>query len=213
MSQNNPVDPEKVELFRRIEDLPEDLWLDLASLNVNDVCRRAGVSHNANQGFTVPFLGTDHIVNIEKRTIITPDESRIPGFQTGMILLKYLHHASDEGLSGRMVTDRELNGGELFFKGPHALSKSPVLDRFARNGKEMIQAAAKWGATEAGQGDASFKLLALPKVLICYTLYEQDDEFSAELTITFDAYTDIHLPLDCIWALINIVSYRLSRDK
>ena len=88
---------------------------------------------------------------------------------------------------------------------------APVIDRFERDAAGMVEMARPWGATPAQGGDASFRLLALPKILLMYTLHEADDEFPAELTITFDANTDRHLPLDAIWALINLLSGRLGR--
>ncbi len=109
-----------------------------------------------------------------------------------------------------MVTERDLNGGALFFQGPHALSKTPVLDRFARNAPGLLSRAKDFGATELSDGDASFRLLALPKILIACIFYEEDDEFPAQLTFTFDASTDRHLPLDSIWALVNVLSHRLA---
>jgi hypothetical protein len=42
-----------------------------------------------------------------------------------------------------------------------------------------------------------------------YILYAEDDEFPAQLIITFDRTVDRHLPLDAIWALINLTTHRL----
>ena len=210
MNRAQPVNPETMELYKDTGKLPVALWDDLASSKTDQVSARAGVIYDESQGYLVPFLGGDHIVDPHKRTIVGPAGNRQTGFQTGLVLLNYLIHAAPQGLAGRMVTARELPGGALFFQGPHALLTQPVLDKFGRVGEGMIKTALTLGASPTNFGDASFRLLALPKILVGYILHEQDDEFEAGLTITFDANAHQHLPLDSIWALINVVSARLG---
>jgi len=209
-AEARPVVPENNALFRGLENLPPALWEDLDAQKPDQVCRRAGVIYRPESGYIVPFLGVDHLVQPESRSITVPEGARRPGFQVGLVMIKYLVHAGEEGLSGRMVTARELDGGALFFQGPHALSTAPVLEKFGRRAQGLATKAQALGATSLAGGDAAFRLLALPKVLLAYTLYEADEEFPARLTITFDAHTDRHLPLDAIWALVNVISHRLA---
>ena len=210
MSETQPVRPEDISLYRGVDNLPPALWDDLTALAPMVVARQAGVRYEPGQGFLVPFLGADYLVNPDKKTIIASPGARPPGFQSGLVLLNYLVHAKEDGLAGRMVSERELNGGELFFKGPHALNKAPVLERYSRDAKGLLAQATAMGGMPLNSGDAAFRLSALPKVLVAYVLYLEDEEFPAGLTITFDEYTDRHLPLDSIWALINVISHRLS---
>ena len=210
MNSPQPVNPELVELYKDFANIPSVLWDDLAAFKAGDVCDRAGVIYKESCGYQVFFLGGDCFVDPNRRTITVPHGGIKPGFQVGLVLLNYLIHASVQGLAGRMVTARELEGGALFFQGPHALSTRPVLKKFGQAGDEMVKRALNWGASALDFGDASFRLWVLPKILVGYTLYEQDDEFEAQLTITFDANTDKHLPLDSIWALINVVSAALG---
>jgi hypothetical protein len=37
-------------------------------------------------------------------------------------------------------------------------------------------------------------------------LWEKDDEFPAEIKVNFDRTVSGHLPLDIIWATVNVVS-------
>ena len=210
MKQEEPVKPEEIELYSGLENIPGVLWDDLAGLDLNDVCRRAAVVFREDRGYEVPFLGTVYHLDPRDKSITVPPGARKPGFQVGLVLLNYLINAADADLTGNMVTARELNGGALFFQGPHALSKESVLKRFGGDGAKMTTAALSWGGIRVAAGDAAFKILALPKILVAYTLYERDEEFPAELTITFDASTDRHLPLDSIWALINVMTHRLA---
>lgn len=210
-AEAKPIVPESNALFRGLENLPPALWEDLQAKKPDQVCRRAGVIHRPESGYIVPFLDIDHTIQPESRSITVPEGCKQPGFQGGLVMIKYLIHAAEEGLSGRMVTARELDGGALFFQGPHALSTAPVLKKFERQAQGMVARAQFLGATPLKAGDGAFRLLALPKVLLAYTLYEADEEFPARLTVTFDAHTDRHLPLDAIWALVNVISHRLAQ--
>lgn len=209
---DQPTDPSQQERYRGLDNISAPLWDDLKNLSPGQRSMAAGVLHRRPEGYIVPFLGVDHIVNPEERTIIAPGGAFQPGFQTGLVLLNYLTNASqDDGVAGRMVMARELNGGALFFQGPHALSKAPVLERFASDSKGFLSQGLSWGGSRIEGGDAAFRVLALPKILVAYTLYEKDEEFEARLTITFDAHTDRHMRLDGIWALINVMSARLAK--
>ena len=42
-----------------------------------------------------------------------------------------------------------------------------------------------------------------------YILYAEDEEFPAQITINFDRTIHRHLPLDVIWAMINLTGRSL----
>ena len=200
-------------LYQGKENLPEALWSDLAALDPETVRRRAGVSFQPGLGYRLPFLGHEYLIEPLGRRIVHDTGVRPAGFRAGLVMLTYLSHASEEGLSGRMVTARELSGGDLFFQGPHALSTQPVLGRYRRDAAGFLETARRlWGASPAAMGDAAFRVLALPKALVYYMLYEEDDEFPARLVIAFDAFLDRHLPLDAILALVSLMTQQLAEE-
>lgn len=200
-------------LYQGKENLPEALWLDLAALDPETVCQRAGVSFQPGLGYRLPFLGHDYRIEPFGRRMVEAAGACPAGFRAGLVMLTYLSHASEAGLSGRMVTARELKGGYLFFQGPHALSVEPVLGRYRRDAAGFLETARRlWGASPVAMGDAAFRVLALPKALVYYTLYEEDDEFPARLVIAFDAFLDRHLPLDAVLALVSLMTQYLAEE-
>ena len=123
----------------------------------------------------------------------------------------YLLRAREIPLAGIRVNEKELNGGALFFRGPHALSKEPLEEKFARDPQGFLRAGLSLGGSATGRGDGAFELRALPRIPLEYIFYAEDDEFPAQLIITFDRTIDRHLPLDAIWALINITTRLLVK--
>ena len=150
------ADPSEVSLYQTAEDLSPALWDDLDSIKPVDVSFRTGLPFDPNTGYRVPFLGMNYEIDPATRKISVSGQDRKPSFQAGLVLMTYLTNASDEGLSGQMVTERELNGGEMFFKGPHVLNKAPVIERFGRDAGAMLKIAKTWARTEMQGGDAAF---------------------------------------------------------
>lgn len=206
-----PVDPNTVSLFRNSEHIPEYYWQELSALDPNEVRQRALVSFQASLGFQILFLNRGVVCQPEATLIRRMDSPKEPlSFQEYLVLLVYLLKAQDRPLSGKKVSERELPGGELFFRGPHALLKEPLEKKFGRDPQGFLQAGRTLGGRATGKGDASFELLALPRIPVEYILYVEDDEFSSQVLINFDSTISRHLPLDAIWALINITSRRLT---
>lgn len=202
---------EEKELFKGLKSLPEALWEDLAAKNPVSVMQQALVTHERDQGYKLPFLGFDYLIDPLKRTITCDETAPKPGFQSGLVMLSYLNNASFSGLGEEVITEQQLKGGSFFFKGPHALSKDDILLAFGNDSLGFLREGLAQGASQLpGQGDAAIRILALPKVLINYILYEADDEFPARLVIAFSSNTDQHLPLDAVFALINVWTRRLA---
>jgi hypothetical protein len=120
--------------------------------------------------------------------------------------LTYLVKAAPITPNGNLVTEKDLKGGALFFQGPHALLKKPVVKRFQSQPGDMVKAGEALGGVAVEYGDAAVKLRPLPKIPVIYVLHRGDEEFDAKLVIIFDVTIQDHLALDVIWALINVTS-------
>lgn len=203
--------PEDVDIFRAVSDVAPELWQDAAARAPEVVSASSGVSYEPGRGFIITYMGGDYVVNLENRSITTPAGQIPAGFQKGLVLLTYLTNAQDLGLSGRMVPGRDLNGGAMFFAGPHTLLTWPVVDKFGRDPDAFIKKAASLGLAPDDQGSGyACRGLVLPHIAVGCVLHPEDDEFPAELTYTFDSYAHFHMPLDGIWAMINVLAEELA---
>jgi len=212
--KDRPSRPEDIKLFRTVSDVAPELWSDLETLTPEAVAANSGARLLPGRGFNVTYMGGDYLVDVARRDITGPPDQAPAGFQKGLVLLRYLVQAQDMGLSGRMVTGRELNGGAMFFTGPHSLLTAPVTEKFGRDPEGFLRRAAALGlaAVERGSGFAC-QGLVLPNIAVGCVLHPEDDEFPAELTYTFDSYAHYHLALDGIWAMINVLAEELAYDR
>ncbi len=202
-----PLDPNDISLYRGADKIPPEYWEELNRQSPGEVCRRSLATHDPETGYALPFLNDRLLCRPDTRHIHWEGEpARSPSFQETLVALMYLLRTREIPLSGIQVNEKELNGGALFFRGPHALSKEPLEKKFARDTRGFLQAGLALGGIATHQGDGAFELRVLPRIPLEYILYTEDDEFPAQLIITFDRTIDRHLPLDAIWALVNVVT-------
>lgn len=203
------------------EEISSEYWDELASLSSEDVCTRTLATYDDNEeAYRVPFLERTYCVYPFRKAINLTDQApesklRHPeiSFLEALILIVYLIRAQDSPLSGKQITEREIPGGDQFFQGPHELAREPILERYGKDPGAFLQAGLALQGKRLQDGDASFKLQALPRVPLEYILWAHDEEFPARLTIVFDASVSVHLPLDVIWALVLLVTGRLADEK
>ncbi|MEW6184718.1 MAG: DUF3786 domain-containing protein [Thermodesulfobacteriota bacterium] len=209
-----PVDPDDISVFRDHSRIPAHYWEELLPLDPLEVCRRTLVTRSAEGEFRIPFLNRIYLCRPEQNRIWrTDDPEKNLSFQEYLVVLMYLLKAQDRPATGKKINEREIPGGELFFRGPHALLKEPLEKRFGRDPEGFLQAGLNLGGRATGKGDASFELSVLPRIPVEYILYRADEEFPAQLVINFDSSIHLHLPLDVIWSMINLTSWRLSVNR
>lgn len=209
--KDRPTRPEDSGLFRTVADVAPELWADAASRAPERAAADSGARLDPGGRFIVPYMGGDYLVDLNKRDVAAPPGHHPAGFQKALVLLRYLTQAQDLGLSGRMVTARELNGGALFFTGPHSLLTKPVTDKFGRDPEGFVGRLTALGFETGREGSAvSGRGTVLPNIAVGCILHPEDDEFPAELTYTFDSYAHYHLALDGIWAMINVLADEIA---
>jgi hypothetical protein len=204
------VDPNDTTLFRDSHRIPVHYWQELRAMNPQEVSQRALVYFHPDQGYQIPFWDRTYFCHLEPQRIWRKDDpEKNLSFQEYLVLLMYLLKAQNHPLDGKKINEREIPGGELFFRGPHALLKEPLEKTFATNTEGFLEAGLKLGGRSTGIGDASFELQVLPRIPVEYILYARDEEFPAQITINFDCSVSRHLPLDALWSLINLTGWRI----
>lgn len=203
------------------EEIDAGYWEELIALDPAEVCRRSLSQYDPEEeAYRVPMLRQEYTIHPFRRVIT---RERLPAarahrfgdilFAEALVLIIYLLRAREIPLAGKLQTEKELPGGETFFRGPHELARGPVLKHFGRNPEAFREAAAALGGQRLDFGDASFRFQALPRVPLDYILWAEDEEFPARLTIAFDSTVSDHLPLDVVWALVHLTTRRIVEPR
>ncbi len=199
------------------EEVDATYWEELLAADPVDVCRRSLGSYDpGGKAYRIRLLHQQYMVLPVQRSI-TRESNPSAGFQQhgeilfdeALVLLLYLLKAREIPLAGKQQTEKDLPGGEGFFRGPHVLARQPIIERFGRDAGEFRRAALSLGGRPLDFGDAAFRFQALPRIPLDYIFWAEDEEFPARLTIAFDPTVSCHLPLDVVWALVNLTTRRL----
>jgi hypothetical protein len=204
------IDPNDNSLFRDSRHIPGHYWEELQAMDPQDVSQRALVTFQSGERYQIPFWERIYFCCPKTRKIWRKDDpEKHLSFQEYLVLLMYLLKAQGNPLEGKKINEKEIPGGELFFRGPHALFKEPLAKTFGKDPEGFLQSGLILGGRKTGFGDASFELLLLPRIPVEYILYREDEEFPAQITINFDSSVSRYLPLDVLWSLINLTGWRL----
>ena len=185
-----------------------DLWAQLIRERPEEICRKALVNYDHEKGFLLPFLNQTFQILPTKQSII-PLYAKAPHVQTfesDLIILTYLLRAKAINIGGTLVNEKQIPGGEAFFRGPHTLYTRSMEKLFGQDRDAFLLVGTKLNGKVTDLGDAGICLPVLPRVPVTLILWLKDDEFPAEIKVGFDSTISHHLPLDVIWAMINVIS-------
>jgi len=202
---------------RKLYDDPAEidplLWVSLQQAEPGKICRNAMVRFDGEiSAYGVPFLNGEFRC-FRDRELIEPMKAAPCcelNFQFYLVVLHYLLESRSEGLSGKWVSEQDIPGGSLFFRGPHQLLTRPLVKLFGTQPEVFRAAAEQLGGTPVPFGDLAYRFWAFPRVPLLYILWRGDEEFEAVINVRFDATISSQFSnLDTIWALVNVVSRTL----
>ena len=186
----------------------EKLWNDLRLLEGDSVVARTGVKFEKGVYF-VPFLNMEIEVDPATRRFKLPDsistDEELQHNHMTLAVLSFLVNGELREPEGTWITEKELPGGSLFFKGPHQMPLQPIIDKYGTDAKGFVERGKSLGGVESEYGDGSVEFAALPGLKICFVLWEADEEFSATCTIMFDKSFQRMLALDVVLGLASAV--------
>jgi len=188
------------------------LWQTLAGQKGTEVCRRSLAVEAAGgaAGYSVSFLDRQYRVEPEAGRIGGPQaDPLLSDAEFELLLLTYLAQARDTPIEGAWISEKDLPGGSLFFRGPHALPVQPLLSRFGGDLPAFRRAAEGLGGRALPYGDAAYGFTALPRIPAACVLWAADEEFPARINLLFDHSLSQHLPLDVVLALVHCLGLRL----
>ncbi len=185
----------------------EKAWEILRGLDPSDVCRNAPVSFDEKGGYYIlRSFCTDFSVSPEERVIksLTPiGETIITKYSYFFIhsSLWYLINAKDISLTGKLIKPDNLKGGDSFFRGSHVLPLDSIAKRYGEDKEAFFKRGKELCADVHNYGDASIKLLPLPRIPVIIILWLKDEEFSPRADLLLDSTCELQLPLDIIWSI------------
>lgn len=199
-------------LYNHCAAVNEEFWRDLGQADPEDIARRTGIRRIQNV-FRLPFFNQEAVVDLAQPLVFraaAPAEE--PGFRLCLISLLYLLYVDTADL-GPPLSPLELPGATTFFqsRGPHAIPRAPLEERFGRDLTGFLQVGRLLGAERRPSGDGALAFQVFPRLPVEVILWEADEEFPAQVSFTVPSQLDRFWQLDAVLGLMGLVVKEMLR--
>jgi hypothetical protein len=184
---------------------------DLMALNPEDVIARTGCRFDKthNQYF-LDVWGCQYCVDL-KNNEVRPQDPSLKTYHNYMYLfvLYFLLRSKNIPPSGKWVSQKDIRGGEAFFRGPHTLPVDKITDKFGDDLDMFKKECEKLNGVTLDLADAAFIFQITPTLPVAVLYWHGDEDFPSEAKLLFDDTIEQHLPLDIIYALAVEICHQL----
>ena len=186
------------------------LWEKLRDSDPDVICRNCKISFNSKERcYIVPVLNERYGISPWEEKIVRISDLNnnisTKEIELSLFLLHYLLGAKDIELRDDLVSEKDIKGGEMFFRGPHSLPVKRIIEKYGRDPNGFVSTGVKLGGIKVDFGDSAIELKAAPKIPITYVLWAEDEEFPASAKVLFDSTIREFLPLDIIYGITVFV--------
>jgi hypothetical protein len=185
----------------------EKAWNILSGLDYATVSANASVFSSEPEGFyRVRSFCTDFYIYPGRKRIHTDSQwgetvLKKYGYFFNHACLWYLVSVKNIPLTGRLVNPANIKGGELFFRGTHALPLARIEELYGTDRASFVRKGSELCGELTSYGDVSFKFFPLPRMPVMMILWLRDEEFPSRAELLFDSSCAIHMPVDIIWSI------------
>ncbi len=144
----------------------------------------------------------------ELRVSNVANGKELPGFHQTMVLY-YFAACDGTPLTGEWVSFAELPDGRMYNTAFQGYTGRELVKRFGLDIESFRRAAEKVGGEPAGQGDAAYRFLALPRVPLLAVYWLGDEDFPSNCQILFDTSASHCLPTDACALLGSTLTRKL----
>ncbi len=186
----------------------------LASINIEQQCRRAGAEYKITDGketVKLDYLDKSYRITLPQMETVCTEDGRPAQPRDKLLILHYILNADGSPLSGRLVTYKEIPSATTYFPTFQKRTVNPLLDSFGKSSDRLVAAAKTMGGAGADYGDVAVTINAFSRVPLTLVLWRGDEEFPAEGSILFDSSITGYLSAEDITVLCEIIAWKLVK--
>jgi len=197
------LSPDENPAYKDWKSLPDSLWSEVEQTDKKLWREELGITDQ--REYSLSFLGGTLTINLSTRHLSWADSPRSPSFQEGLVALTYLVNLKPIDLSRKWISPVELPGGRTFFvPGSHPPKTGGILSAWVEHPSYFKDVVRTLNGTPIPQGDEGIQIPCLPMVPLRYIFWKGETALPSTVTLLVNATAHLFLPLDVLWALINL---------
>jgi len=180
--------------------------------DIEQQCNKAGAQYQimgSKKVINIKYLDQAYVVTLPDIDVSLADnEEKVP-IRDKVLILHYLAQAKGTPSSNKLITYKELPGGNVYFPTFLKRTVKPILKYFGNEPHLLINVAGSMGGYQVERGDVAVGFNAFSRVSVTLVLWRGDDEFGPDGSITFDANITDYLSSEDITVVCETVTWRL----
>ncbi len=184
----------------------EKAWSDLASQDLETLAKNAKARFHDDGLVTVPFFCKEYSIDRVGSCVTRVVDGHAAHPYVAALILHYLMGAKDIELTGRYLTFRELEGGEVYYQAFYRRAIQPLATELGNSPQLLLERAERVKGERLDLGDASVKVQVFPRIPVVAVVWQGDDEVPSAANILFDSTAGHHLHTEDLAAIGDIVA-------
>jgi hypothetical protein len=185
---------------------------ELADQLPEDVCKRALCTYNEKDLYYTIFAWGDHYSIFPRENKIIRVSINLPEpheFFT-LFIIQYLLRSKEIALSNEWISEKDIPGGEAFFRGPHEIPCRVISDRYGNDLSLFRKQCENLNGINLDMADAAYSFSITSRIPVAVLYWKGDDEFPPEAKILYDKTISDHLTCDIVFALAVEICTRIG---
>jgi len=185
---------------------------ELAEQDPEDVCRRALCRYDdVKKCYTLSVWGDEYAIYPHESVIERISKNiQSPHEYLYVFIIHYLLKSEETKLCDEWISEKDIPGGAIFFRGPHEIPTSLISSRYSGDIEKFRKICEQLDGTPLDMADATYVFRITPRIPVAVLYWDCDDEFPSESKILFDKSVTEHLALDVIFALATDICTRIG---
>jgi len=184
----------------------QQAWIRLGSMNIYEVATNS-MSSIIGEDLKVQFMGEDYLVRTGIRKIECQKGDAVPFIS--VLILHYLTGCDPGQPTGRLITFREIPGGDVYYPAFKKRAIDRLADVLGNDTSLLLKAGNRMKAAPRPYGDASIGIDVFPKLPVTVVMWKGDEEIPGSVNILFDETAPDILPMEDLSVIGNMVSSRI----
>jgi hypothetical protein len=181
----------------------------LASLDLEEVCRKSGAQYVDWNRIIVHYLNRPYLITLPNVEISLKNEDEKIPIKDRILILHYLTQATGAPYTNKLITYGQIEGGKFYCPVFVKRNLDPILKCFGGQPELLVDVAQKFGGKRANYGDVSVSIDAFPMARIFIIIWKGDDEVPHGGNILFDGNIKNFLASEDVCVLTEILTWKL----